>query len=234
MIIERFKGLIRWFKGLIRSEQLILCLTIVGLITVVVFLIKNSTWSNAVSSLATLGLLALAGLAARYARRNIETIKLGNRNALFLQLMNAMGETKARDYRGIIHEFNKEIESRRNNLQPVLYYTAGLEIDNLENNIEAIKKTIEQGRNSGKAKLAKDAIEETIALMDRVGFFLLHGKDEKLVEDAPHWILNICRGMDEIVGDYLRARQTNDNDPTYGAYFVELADKSKEMELGEK
>ncbi len=223
-----------WFKEFVTVEKVIVLSIALIFMVASILIILNSDWYNAPSAIATLWLVFAAILAAQYARRNIEIIKLSNRNRLFLQLMSDLGDSKAREYRGIVFAVDKELQRVREGKHPWRYYTRDVDITNFNNNIEAIKKIIEYGQglvsdSEDRVKVAQDAIEETIALLDRVGYFLLHGKDEMLARDAPTSIWAISKNMNDVIGDYLIDRQTNGKDPHYGKYFVELAAKSEEM-----
>ncbi len=228
-----------WFRRLSTTKKIIGILTVVSILVVSVFnVIFNRSWPGATESIATLllfsatlGLLLAAVIAGLYAKKHIEIIQLHNRNQLYLQLMDSLGGHEARVHRGILHKIREEMDAIKNEKPVEPIYTAGLERENL-NNIAVIKKLIEAGRIPGIVevyKQAKDAIEETIALLDRVGFFLLHGEDDRLPKDAPTSIWSISKGVYELVGDYVIDRQKKENIPHYGRYFIELAEKSYEM-----
>lgn len=223
---------IKWFrfKRLITWERVIVLLLVVVSLVVSGFVIRCSSWSGPTSSIATLGLLVIAILGAMYAKRNIEAINLNNRNQLFLQLMNSLGESKSRNYRGIIYEIHDELVAMIEGKGFKRYYTVNMKP--ISDTHDGISKIIDMSRerlSDEQTRDAGEAIEETVALLDRVGFFILHGKDKMLVKDAPTWIWSMCNDMDKIVGGYVRERQKKPNQQNYGRYFVELAEKAKIM-----
>lgn len=85
----------------------------------------------------------------------------------------------------------------------------------------------------------KEAIEETISCLDKVGFFLLGHPpklkvDQKLRDEAPTWIWSITLDMWNKLGDYVkgvqegslerRISQEAKANPDYGRYFKALSD----------
>ena len=76
----------------------------------------------------------------------------------------------------------------------------------------------------------REAFEETIALFDRVGFFLQHGGDTQLKSEAPLWIWDMTDGMWEYLGDYIENRQAYNKgkEKNYAKYFRDLAPIARE------
>ncbi|MFC1912663.1 hypothetical protein ACFLX7_00475 [Chloroflexota bacterium] len=222
-------------KGIrqLSAVVLIAVVLIAVVLAVAIFIIIFSySWSEAVSSIAMLGLLVLAIIAGIYAKKNTEIIELQNRNRIFIELMREMGETQYRIYRGTVHRVGKDIEDmlEHKTVPKPKNYCYGL--SGVSTKVDCLNRIVNmsrEGTGTDQHNEARLAIEETIASLDRVGYFLLHGKDENLVGDAPTWIWTISDDMAKIVGDYVIERQTSgDKELNYGKYFVELAEKSRE------
>ena len=119
-----------------------------------------ATWVYAV---ATIALFIAAIVAACIARKNLEVLREQLKYNTFLTLLKELSDRDVRRSRALVHDTfgnNKESESKKR-----------------------------QVLNGGGSHL-KDAIEETISVLDRIGFFLLRG-EPNLRKDAPEWIWEI-------------------------------------------
>lgn len=154
--------------------------------------------------------LASAAIAAGIlAWRNLGVLREQHRRNTFLSLMNEISNERARENREIIHECIKpDADGRYPTKIPEL------RVFNLS-----------WGRQIG-AKGIKDAIEETVSCLDKVGFFLLRG-DPRLKGEAPVSIWTITSQMWEKLGRYVKEGQNRQN--SYGRYFEELANEAKQL-----
>lgn len=203
-----------------------------------------------VYSVATCILVIVAIVAACYAKGNIGVLREQNRRNTFLNLMVDIAEAESREYRAILHKIYNEAQ-KEESYQPkegkypkriadFFIGTGGgshiwkddvLEQGSLRNVWATVRDNIKLKDENDEDinRLFRTAFEETIALFDRVGFFLLNG-DALLIEEAPLWIWDMTDGMWMYLGDYVEQRQKN-NDGTeknYAKYFKELAPIAKE------
>ncbi len=79
-------------------------------------------------------------------------------------------------------------------------------------------------RDESSVKRYRDAVEETISNLDRVGFFLIKG-DPQLKDDAPEWIWTITSQMWARTEWYVRHRKEGSRG--YGKYFEELHNEAE-------
>jgi hypothetical protein len=165
-----------------------------------------------VNAVFTFLLFIAAGVAAFLAWRNLGALREQNRRNTFLILLNELAEKDSRNDRAIIHERIHPEESNTPK-EHALY----------------IEILVEKGRK-GEGVAVKDAIEETIARLDRVGFFLLRG-DPSLKNEAPEGMWTITSQMWEKLGDYVKLRQ--ETHEGYGKYFEELAEEYKKRKAKE-
>jgi hypothetical protein len=165
-----------------------------------------------VADIITFILAVAATVGVIIAKRNINVLREQHRRNTFLSLMDELSEKGTRENRKIIHENIKPIGADRP------YHR------------EVVNVWMVHAREGDRrAFRVADAIEETIACLDKVGFFLLHG-DPKLKDEAPEWIWTITNQMWEKLGDYVKHRQTSHYG--YGKYFEQMAneaDKHKEI-----
>lgn len=159
----------------------------------------------------TIAMFVLAGLAivgGVLAYKNITVLREQHRRNTFLTLLHELAEGRERDNRAKIHEYIKR-EASGSPSEHARY----------------VEAWIEHGRRGERGSVRlKDAIEETIGCLDRVGFFLMRG-DPLLRVEAPVWIWTITHEMWEKLGDYVKLRQTTHYG--YGQYFEKLADEAK-------
>jgi len=153
--------------------------------------------------------LAAAAIAAGFlAWRNLGFLREQYRRNTFLSLMNEISSERARENRDIIQVCVK----------PDADDQYPREIPDL------MVFNIPWGRQVG-GKDVKDAIEDTVSCLDKIGFFLLRG-DPKLKSEAPLSIWTITSEMWEKLGGYVKEAQNRQNG--YGKYFEELANEAKQ------
>ena len=155
------------------------------------------------------GILVITAIVGAYfAVRNLSVIREQNRRNTFLALLTELAQPETRANREKVYQ--------------------SLKIESDLNQIALITGIIEHGRESGREdpeKTLQIAIESTISCMDRIGFFLQHGGDEKLKEEAPDWIWDITIDIWDRVGSYVSHIQKTK--PSHGKYFRELAELAK-------
>jgi hypothetical protein len=169
------------------------------------------------ANICTIVLAAAAIVAGFLAWRNLGFLREQHRRNTFLSLMNEISNERARENREIIHECVK----------PNAEGQYPREIPEL-----MVFNVVSWGRQVG-AKDVKDAIEETVSCLDKIGFFLLRG-DPKLKNEAPVSIWMITSEMWEKLGGYVKEAQNKQGG--YGKYFEELANEAKqygELKRGE-
>jgi hypothetical protein len=165
-----------------------------------------------VNAVFTFLLFIAAGVAAFLAWRNLGVLREQNRRNTFLILLNELAEKDSRNDRAIIH----------GRIHPEHSTTP-------KEHARYLEILVERGRE-GKDIEVKDAIEETIARLDRVGFFLLRG-DPRLKDEAPEGMWTITSQMWQKLGDYVKLRQ--ETHEGYGKYFEELAEEYRKRKQQE-
>jgi hypothetical protein len=143
-----------------------------------------------------------AGANVKMAEEMREQLKLNT----FLALLRELSEGEARKNRDIVFT----------------------ELDPNKPNLQAIKDSIIEdftSKNHPEVRHIKDAAEETIARLDRVGFFLLRG-DPNLKKEAPEWIWTITSQMWERAEWYVRHRKQSHKG--YAKYFEELHGEARQ------
>jgi len=194
-----------------------------------------ANWAN----ISTIVLAVAAIAAAIFAVWNIKVLREQNRRNTFLGLMADITATKAREDRAILHKIYKrakeiKIAHRRvvdffiaKGEGPYLWKQDDLNTGELMGISRAIQKPM--GLTDGEVnKRFREAFEDTIALFDRLGFFLLRG-DSLLRKEAPLWIWDMTNDMWEYLGDYIKNRQkhSGDKEKNYAKYFGELTSIAK-------
>jgi hypothetical protein len=124
----------------------------------------------------------------------------------FLTLLSELAESKYRSHRELIHR----------EFPPT-------------NTANSIKEGILSG-NTGYDHI-KNAIEETISSLDRIGFFLIKG-DPRLKDDAPEWIWTITSQMWARTEWYVQHRKEDSRG--YGKYFEELHNEAERRGFKER
>ena len=160
-----------------------------------------ATW---VTAGATIALFIAAGVAAWVGWKNLKILREQLKQNTFLVLLEELADEKGRKSRSLIFENFSSPDTANNNKQRV--------------------------RKDQETKL-KDAIEEVISGLDRIGFFLLRG-DPKLKEDAPEWIWEIAGQMWHRLNWYVEYRRQTSK--KYAIYFEELANDARAQEYIEK
>lgn len=139
-------------------------------------------------------LVITAGIAARVGWSNLKILREQLKYNTLLTLLKELSDKDVRKSRALIHstflDNHKEIESTK------------------------------QGVIEGTEQDLKDAIEVTISVMDRIGYFLLKG-EPNLNKDAPEWIWEITGQMWHRVNWYVAYRKQTSK--KYAMYFEELA-----------
>ena len=200
--------------------------------------------------IATIVLAVAAILAVFFAWRNIGVLREQNRRNTFLSLMVDIAETEAREYRAILHKIfdkstqegispNEDGEYPKRIADFFIANGGGSFIwkkDDLT--IGSLRTVYCKMRDELKPRITdveanrkfRAAFEETIALFDRVGFFLLYG-DSSLREEAPLWIWDMTAGMWKYLGDYIENRQKHNDgkEKNFAKYFRELASIAKKQ-----
>ncbi len=187
-----------------------------------------ANWGN----IATTILAGAAIFAGIYAALNLRVLKKRNRYEILLSLVNQIADREERANRAIINEKFKEgtgakeidswIEAGREVRINPFYESGMLKGDEIE--------VIEDGVTNKHIRTFKEvvdtmnAVEETIACFDKVGFFLLE-RDAKLKDEAPDWIWTMSNGMWKRLGNYVLYRQES-GDTHWGKYFKKLADEA--------
>jgi len=154
---------------------------------------------NIASIILTALLVIAAFLAAFFGWKNLLVIRRQLKLNTFLELLRELAE-----------------ERIRNNREWVFKHLS------TNNQIADLKDSILQ--NEPTLKIHKDAIEETISCLDRLGFFLLKG-DPDLKDEAPDWIWTITSQMWVRTKWYVEYR--GETSKHYGEYFKRLAEEAE-------
>lgn len=158
-------------------------------------------WTDYVTAISSNVLALVAIVAAVAVIRNISILREQQRRNTLLALLNDMANTHSRENRKVIYiNFKPDTFSNDGELGEYVGVQAALSTD------------------------VREAIEETISIMDRVGFFTLNG-DKKLTEEAPVWIWTVTNEMWERLGPYVQLRQKEH--AGYGQYFEQLHIKAQ-------
>jgi len=159
----------------------------------------------------TLLLVVAAFLAAIVGWKNLKIIRKQFKLNTLLELIRELSAGEGRENRGLVI---KELDPEKPNLQ-------------------AIKTSIIAYFESGKHTeilYIKEATEETIARLDRIGFFLLKG-DPTLKNEAPEWIWTITSKIWKRTEWYVTYREKSHRG--YAKYFKELAVEAKKRGFDE-
>jgi hypothetical protein len=199
------------------------------------------------ANLANIFTIALAGaaiFAGWLAFKNLGVLKEQQRMNTLLKLIDQMSSQRERDNRGVVHSLWEDKE----------WISGLMKITNIGQRIaklidDAHHLEQERARDKGARIIIrkKEAIEETISCLDKVGFFLLGHPpklkvDPKLRDEAPTWIWSITLDMWNELGDYVKGVQEGSlkrkiseegrANPNYGRYFKALSDAAKKKSSG--
>ncbi len=151
-------------------------------------------------------LVATAGTALFLAWKNLGILRRQFRYNTFQVLLKELAEPQVRENRQTIFNYLSPSEQITNNKEGIIKESIG-------------------------HKKQKEAIEETVSCLDRVGFFLLKG-DPKLKDEAPEFIWEITSQMWARTEWYVSHRRQNSKQ--YGQYFEKLAKEAEERGYIEK
>ncbi|MBM4433234.1 MAG: hypothetical protein FJ025_04470 [Chloroflexi bacterium] len=154
----------------------------------------------------TSGLVGAAIAAAVVGWHNLKILRKQFKLNTFLSLLSELGEEHSRQNRRLIFQHLPN-----------------------SNKVTNIKEGII--RDNPDVQIYRDALEETIASLDRVAFFLLKG-DPSLKDDAPVWIWTITSQMWERTEWYVSHRKKSHKG--YGKYFEELAEEARKRGFNEE
>jgi len=160
-----------------------------------------------VANVVLTSLLAAAAItAAILAWHNLIILRRQLKLNMYLSLLRELSEGEARKNRNLVFT---ELDPNKPNPQAI--------IDNI---IEEFTS-----KNRSKVRHINEAVEETIARLDRVGFFLLRG-DPSLEDEAPEWIWTITSQMWKRAEWYVRYRKQSHKG--CAKHFEELAREALE------
>lgn len=198
-------------------------------------------WGNIISTL----ILLVALVGGYLAWKNIGVLKEQNRRNTFRFLMQDITNTDATKNRDILHalnrivirEFPELIKDRIHSKRIAHFFIATgqglnvwkedeLNIGKLRNIWCLLRDEFYPNNDAIAEQKFREAFEETIALFDRVGYFITRGEDLTLINEAPLWIWDTVLGMWNYLSEYIEARQNYDR-KHYGFYFKELAEITK-------
>ena len=191
--------------------------------------------------------LGVAAIVAGFlAWRNIIILKEQRRIDTFLSLIDQMANQRERDNRAETYglwQYKDEPFSGLYSEENI-----GQRIANFIDHTREIDK-----RGGAENKLERrlirqrDAIEQTISCLDKVGFFLLGSPpklkvDHKLKDEAPTWIWSIASDMWSKLGEYVlgvqkgvlhrKISEEGQPDPHYGRYFTALVEEATKQFRG--
>ena len=161
---------------------------------------------NIANVILTTFLAAAAIVAAIFTWRNLKILRGQFRDNTFQVLLKELAEPQARKNRQTIFNYLSSSEQITNNKEGI------------------IKERID-------LKRCKEAIEETVSCLDRVGFFLLKG-DPKLKDEAPEFIWEITLQMWTRTEWYVSHQRQSSKQ--YGQYFEKLNKEAEERVYIEK
>jgi hypothetical protein len=150
-------------------------------------------------------LLAAAIAATIIGWKNLKIIRKQFKLNTLLELIRELSAGEGRDNRELVI---RELDPQKTNLQDV------------KNSIIAYFERKEHTE----IRDIKEAVEETIARLDRIGFFLLKG-DPTLKNEAPEWIWTITSKIWIRTEWYVTYREKSHRG--YAKYFKDLADEAK-------
>jgi hypothetical protein len=152
----------------------------------------------------TLFIVILTGLGVIVAWNQLTSLNAHQRRDTFMRLLGEMTSKEARANRAILHQNIPNSSQLTPSVTIKAYVDAGR-----DNNATSDQKEL------------KDAIEETIVLIDRIGYFLL--RDPSLIDKAPGWVWTITAHMWQKLGEYVKYREVQEQSSEWGKYFKALA-----------
>ncbi len=173
-----------------------------------------------IANLVLLSVLVGTAIAAvMFAKHNLGILREHNRRNTFLSLMNQIADKRERENREIVMEKFQEDTSAA---QLEAWIDTGRAAERENRGDRSVMQVPGlAGAHVKNIKDIKNAIEETIACFDKVGYFLL-GRDTKFLEESPDWIWEMTDKMWSRLGNYVIHKQKSE--PNWGKYFKELAD----------
>jgi hypothetical protein len=177
-------------------------------------------WANVstiVLAAATVVLAIGAIIAAIYAKNNVNVLKKRDRYDVISSLLKQMNSREARNNKAIIHRTwqSKGWNSKDSSI-------VGKEIDKLVSGVwEAEAKGTDVNSED---RNIKDAIEETVALLDTIGHFLLENEDSKILEETPVQFWSVGSDMWNKFRTYINIRRSRGE--VWGTYFERLGNEA--------
>jgi hypothetical protein len=151
--------------------------------------------------------LIIASLALLVSVYNLKKFEEQNSIGTFTEILKEVANDSARKDRALVKQIRKENNGVITRKEIELLIKAG------------------RGTELGTNKEIGQAIEATIARLDRVGFFLLANKKTPRI-DPPIWLWTITDDMWNILGDWIIFRQDNKSKEYYhkgyGFYFQKM------------
>ncbi len=164
------------------------------------------------------GVLAVAAIVAGvYAYKNLRVLRERRRYDILVSLINQINDKHERRNRATIHKTwkTKRWEEKGRN-------DVGKQILDLMDRVwKAQEERTEPDREDVEIK---DAIEETVACLDKVGFFLMKG-NSKIQNEAPIQIWSIADDMWKKMGSFVEKRHKRRE--VWGTYFEELGHEAE-------
>jgi hypothetical protein len=217
--------------------KLIIGLGAFFVLVAVVGIFVCDTYYTVVASLSTFGLLLVAIIGSLYAARNISVLQARKRYDILFSLVDQMSSRDARYNRATIFNSWRDKGWDQGLSQGSQKDTVVKDIDNL---IWSAREAVSSGRkdeDSLKIISTRDAVEETISLSDKVGYFLLESGDPKLIQEAPPWMLAITLNLWKMLGCYVEFRHKEQGtkgqpdykpaEPQWAEYFEKLAHEAE-------
>ena len=165
-----------------------------------------------VYALATIGLVGVAIWAGIYAKRSVKELKKRSRYDIISNLLKQMNDKEARKNKAIIHQMWKSKKWENTNRSVV-----GEEIYKL------FEEFWESNREDNKYI---DAIEETVSLLDTIGYFLLENEDTKILEETPVQFWSVGEDMWDKFGTFVEMRHKG-GEEAWCYYFKKLGNEAR-------
>ncbi|MDP2931152.1 MAG: hypothetical protein Q8O05_01475 [Chloroflexota bacterium] len=168
-------------------------------------------------ALATVALAVGAFIAAKYAKNNVDVLRKRDRYNIISKLLEKMNERDARKNKATIHQ---QWQARGWNTQD--NSKVGESIYELFKRIWAADAKGNMTVDSEDRNL-KDAIEETVALLDTMGYSIIENKDREILNETPIQFWSVGDDMWKKLRFFVLIRREKE---VWGTYFEELGNEA--------
>lgn len=170
------------------------------------------------ASIATIVLAVFAVVATIYAARNLWVIEKKYRYDILVSLTDQINTDKERRSRAVIHNAWKSRNWNSEKIEDVGNIILNLFDaiwENEQNNVASNEKDVE----------LKEAIEGTVASLDKIGYFLME-RDRTIQNETPIQIWSIAEDMWNKLGTFVEKRH-GERGEVWATYFKKIGQEAK-------